>query len=138
MTPGSNAGQGSWKPFVAAAVAVAPLFAVVWLAMTLTAGCATFQLALLKIIFTIVVVLTSVAGIRWATVAGLGLLVEALAALAWVLFKVEQYPPFGALRTILMLVTPIVASGVTLVLAEGFRAGTWPPHRFHDRRTQPD
>lgn len=121
---------------MAAAVAVAPLLAVVWLAMTLTAGCATFRLALIKIVFTILVVLTSVAGVRWATAAGLALFFEAAAALVWVLLKVEQYQPFAALRTVLLLIVPVAAAGVTLVLADGFRAGTWPPRRFRERHVQ--
>ena len=111
---------------------IAPVMAVLWLGLTLTAGGASIAFALLKIIFTIVVVVTGMAGVRWATAAGSALLVEALAVALWMLLKVEDYPLHGAIRTALMLATPLAVSGILLILADGIRAGTWPPARFRE------
>jgi hypothetical protein len=121
-----------WRTLVALGAIIAPAFAVMWLGLTLTTGGASIAFALVKIIFTIVAVLTGLAGIRWATAAGAALLMEALAVALWMILRVEDYPPFGALRTALMLAVPLGVSGVILILADGMRAGTWPPARFRE------
>ncbi len=121
---------GSWRPFAILGAVIAPVFAVMWLGLTLTVGGASIAFALVKIIFTILAVATGLAGIKWATAAGSALLVEAIAVALWIALKVEAYPPHGALRTALLLAVPLGVSGVLLILADGIRAGTWPPARF--------
>jgi hypothetical protein len=123
-----------WRTLVVLAALAAPVFAVLWLGITLTSGVDTLPLAIVKIVFTIAAVVTALLGIRWATASGIALLVEALLVVAWMVLKVEQYPPYGALRTSLLLATPLAASGVMFVLADGMRAGTWPPERPGKRR----
>lgn len=112
---------------------LAPVLAVLWLGLTLTGADASIAFALVKIIFTIVVVLTGLLGMRWATASGSGLLVEAAAVALWIILKVEDYAPQGALRTTLMLAAPLAASGAILILADGLKAGTWPPARFRQK-----
>ncbi|MBD3347812.1 MAG: hypothetical protein GF400_01295 [Candidatus Eisenbacteria bacterium] len=112
---------------------LAPVLAILWLGLTLTGDGASIAFALVKIIFTIAVVLTGLLGLRWATASGSGLLVEAIAVALWMVLKVEDYAPYGALRTSLMLATPLAASGVILILADGLKAGTWPPARFRQK-----
>jgi hypothetical protein len=124
--------QRYWRTFVILGTAIAPAFAVLWLGLTLTTGGASIAFALVKIVFTIVVVLTGLTGIRWSTAAGSALLVEALAVALWMVLKVEDYARYGALRTSLMLAVPLALSGVLLILADGMRAGTWPPARFRE------
>ncbi|MFH1502102.1 MAG: hypothetical protein ABIG03_03550 [Candidatus Eisenbacteria bacterium] len=132
MTTVVQEGQRSWRTLAVLGAVIAPVFAVTWLGMTLTSSGASIAFALVKIIFTIVVVATGVAGIRWATAAGSALLLEALAVAVWIALKVEAYSPHGVLRTALMLAVPLAASGVMLILADGIRAGTWPPARFRE------
>jgi len=119
----------TWKPLAVAAAVAAAVFAVLWLGMTLTAEPESLLVAVVKIVFTILVVLAAIAGLRWLTAAGIALLAAALLAVAWVLLRAPYYPPYGALRTVLLLVVPVGASGVLLVLAGGMKAGTWPPGR---------
>ncbi len=120
----------SWKTFAAIAALVAPLFAVLWLGVTLTTDCGSFTLAVVKIVFAILVVGTGITGIRWMTASGLTLLVEALLVVLWVALRIESYPPNGALRTLTILAVPTALSGILFVLAGGMKAGTWPPARF--------
>lgn len=119
----------SWKTPVALAGIAAPIFAILWLAVTLTTHRAPLPFAFLKIVFTIVAVGTGISAVKWTTAAGIALLAEAAAALVWLALKVEDYPPFGAARTVFLLIIPLAVSGVTLVLAGGVKAGTWPPGR---------
>lgn len=125
----------SWRTLVAVGAISAPLFAVIWLGTTLASGGTSVAFAVLKILFTIVAVATGLAGIRWATAAGIALLLEALAVVAWIILRVEEYPPFGLLRTVLLLAVPLGAAGVVLILADGLKAGTWPPNRFRSSTT---
>lgn len=118
-----------WKPLAVTAAVIAPVFAVLWLGMTLTAEPESLLIAVVKIVFTILVVLGAIAGLRWFTASGIALLVGAVLAVAWVLLRAPYYPPYGALRTLLLLVVPVGVSGILLVLAGGIRAGTWPPTR---------
>jgi O-antigen/teichoic acid export membrane protein len=130
---GESARKG-WRTLIVLAALAAPLFAVLWLGITLTSSVDTLPIAVVKIVFTIAAVVTALLGIRWATASGIALLIEALLVVAWMLLKVEQYTPYGALRTALLLTTPLAASGLMFVLADGMRAGTWPPQRFRRRR----
>ncbi len=123
----------SWKALDAVAALAAPLFAVLWLGVTLTSDPSGFAITVVKIVFAIVVVGTGILGIRWMTASGITLLIEALVAVAWVIVRFDAYPPFGALKTLLLLAAPIAVSGVLFVLAGGIRAGTWPPGRFWGR-----
>jgi hypothetical protein len=125
-----NTESESWKTFAAIAALVAPLFAVLWLGVTLTTDCGSFTLAVIKIVFAILVVGTGITGIRWMTASGITLLVEALLVVLWVVLRIESYPPNGALRTITILAVPVTLSGVLFVLAGGMKAGTWPPARL--------
>jgi hypothetical protein len=118
-----------WKILTAVAAALAPVAAVLWLGLTLTADCAPFSLAVVKIVFTIAVVLTALAGVRWSTASGIALLGEAALVVVWVALKLDDYSPYGALRTMLLLAVPVGVSGIIFVLAGGIRAGTWPPKR---------
>ena len=122
----------SWKTLAAIAALVAPLFAVLWLGVTLTSSGANFAFAILKIVFAILVVGTAITGIKWMTASGIVLLVEALVVVVWVALRIESYPPQSALRTILFLALPVAISGVLFILAGGMRAGTWPPTRFRE------
>jgi len=126
VTDGSSAGI-RWKVPAAFATALAPVAAVLWLGLTLSAACAPFHLAVVKIIFTIAVVLTALAGIRWSTASGIALFGEAVLVVVWVALKLDNYSPYGALRTLLLLAVPVGVSGIILILAGGIRAGTWPP-----------
>jgi len=119
----------SWKALAVTAAIVAPAFAVLWLGMTLTAEPESLLIAVVKILFTILVVLAAIAGLRWFTASGIALLIGAVLAVAWVLLRAPYYPPYGALRTLLLLVAPVGVSGILLILAGGIRAGTWPPSR---------
>jgi hypothetical protein len=122
----------SWRTFVVLGAAIGPLFAVVWLGLTLTTSGASIAFALVKIIFTIVGVVTGLAALRWATASGTAFLLEALSVALWMILKVEEYPFLVALRTALMLAVPLGLSGVLLILADGMRAGTWPPARLRE------
>lgn len=122
--------KANWRTLVAVGTIAAPSFAILWLGITLASGGTSVAFALVKIVFTIVAVVTAAAGVRWATAAGIALLFEALAVAVWMVLRVETYPPFGMLRTVLLLAAPLGASGVLLILADGIRAGTWPPARF--------
>jgi hypothetical protein len=124
---------GSWRTMVIVAAIAAPLFAVLWLGITLTSHATALSIAVVKIVFTMVAVGTAVLGVRWATVSGIALLIESLAVIAWIVLKVESYPPYGALRTGLLLAAPLAIAGVLFVLADGIKAGTWPPARFRAR-----
>jgi hypothetical protein len=130
---GESARKG-WKTLVVLAALAAPLFAVLWLGITLTSGVDSLPIAVAKIVFTIAAVVTALLGIRWATASGIALLIEALLVVAWMLLKVEHYTPYSVLRTALLLATPLVASGLMFVLADGMRAGTWPRERLRGRR----
>ncbi len=121
---------GSWRTLVIVAAIVAPLFTVLWLGITLTTHSTTLTIAVVKIVFSIIAVATAAYGIRWATAAGITLLVQALAVVAWIAFRMETYPPHGALRTGLLLAAPLAIAGILFVLAEGIKAGTWPPARL--------
>ncbi len=122
----------SWKTLAAIAALAAPLFAVLWLGVTLPSSGANFAVAILKIVFAIVVVETAITGIKWMTTSGIVLLVEALVVVVWIALRIENYPPQNALRTILLLAVPVAISGVLFILAGGIRAGTWPPTRFRE------
>jgi hypothetical protein len=122
--------RGKWPTLVAVGAVVAPVAAVLWLGVTLTITSPSLTFAVVKIVFTIIAVVTAIAGARWATAAGTALLIEALAVVVWITLKVEHYPPHGALRTALMLAVPLAVSGILFVLAGGIRAGTWPRARF--------
>jgi hypothetical protein len=121
---------GSWRTLVIVAAIAAPLFAVLWLGITLTTHTTTLTIAVVKIVFTIIAVVTAACGVRWATAAGIALLIEGIAVVAWIVLKVETYPPYGALRTGLLLAAPLAIAGILFVLADGIKAGTWPPARF--------
>ncbi|MBD3368443.1 MAG: hypothetical protein GF405_09785 [Candidatus Eisenbacteria bacterium] len=125
--PDVNGRQTHWQVLTALAAVLAPVAAVLWLGLTLSADCAPFHLALVKIIFTIAVVLTGLAGVRWSTASGITLLGEAALIVVWVALKLDDYSPYGALRTLFLLAVPVGISGVIFVLAGGMRAGTWPP-----------
>ncbi len=129
----TDSADGNWRALAGVAALIAPMFAVLWLGITLTNDCNSFALAIAKIVFTIVAVGTGIAGIRWTTAAGVALLAEALVVVAWIALKVETYPPHGAMRTGLLLAAPLGTSGIMFVLSGGIKAGTWPPARF--RRT---
>jgi hypothetical protein len=118
-----------WKPLAVTAAIIAPVFAVLWLGMTLTAEPESLLVAVAKILFTILTVLAAIAGLRWFTASGIALMVGAVLAVVWVLLRAPYYPPYGALRTLLLLIVPVGLSGVLLVLAGGIRAGTWPRAR---------
>ncbi len=122
----------SWKTLAAIAALAAPLFAVLWLGVTLTSSGANFAFAILKIVFAIVVVGTAITGIKWMTTSGIVLLVEALVVVVWIALRIENYPPQNALRTILLLAVPVAISGVLFILAGGIKAGTWPSARFRE------
>ncbi len=121
---------GSWRTLVIVAAIAAPLFTVLWLGITLTTHSTTLTIAVVKIVFSIIAVATAAHGIRWATAAGIALLVQALAVVAWIALKMETYPPYGALRTGLLLAAPLAIAGILFVLADGIKAGTWPPARL--------
>jgi hypothetical protein len=118
-----------WKPLAVTAAVVAPVFAVLWLGMTLTAEPESLLIAVVKIVFTILVVMAAIAGLRWFTASGIALMVGAVLAGAWVLLRAPYYPPHGTLRTLLLLIVPVGVAGILLVLAGGMRAGTWPASR---------
>lgn len=118
-----------WKIAVTVAAVTAPAAAVLWLGLTLSAGGTAFHLAVVKIVYTIAVVLTALAGIRWSTASGVALLAEAALVVLWVALKIGSYSPYGAARTLILLAVPVAACGVAMVLAGGMRAGTWPPRR---------
>ncbi len=130
MSPETERKLESWKTLVAVAALVAPVFAVLWLGLTLTSNGESFALAVAKIVFTILAVVTAISGIRWMTTSGIVLLVEALLVFLWVGFRIEGYPPYGPVRTIFLLAIPVAVSGILYVLAGGIKAGTWPPARF--------
>lgn len=121
--------RGGWKPLAVTAAVVSSVFAVLWLGMTLTAEPESLLIAVIKIVFTILVVLAAIAGLRWFTASGISLVVGAVLAAAWVLLRAPYYPPYGPLRTFLLLIVPVGVSGILLILAGGIRAGTWPPAR---------
>jgi len=133
MKADGTSDRKGWRTLVVVAALAAPLFAVLWLGITLTSSVDTLPFAVVKIVFTIAAVVTALLGIRWATASGIALFTEALLVVAWMLLKVEHYTPYGALRTALLLTVPLVASGLTFILADGMRAGTWPPERFRRR-----
>ena len=125
-----QSGRGlRWKMLTAAAAALAPVVAVLWLGLTLSAAPVPFHQAIVKIVFAIAVVLTGLAGVRWSTAAGIALLGEAALVVVWVALRIDDYSPYGALRTLLLLAVPVGLCGVIFVLAGGIRAGTWPPKR---------
>jgi len=110
---------------------LAPVFAVLWLGLALNADSTPFALALAKIIFAMVAVGAGILGMRWSTAGGTILSLQTLVALAWVLLRIEVYPPHGLIRVVFLLIVPLAISGVLLIFAGGLRAGTWPPGRFH-------
>jgi len=133
--PTSHEPKG-WRTMSLVGAVIAPVFAVLWLGLALDADSTPFALALAKIIFAMIAVGAGVLGTRWMTVGGVILSLQTLIALAWVLLRIEVYPPHGALRIILLLIVPLAVSGVLLIFADGLRAGTWPPDRFGTRRRE--
>ena len=129
MTVEPTSQDTNWRTLVAIGAVTAPVLAILWLGITLVSGGTSVAFALVKIIFTIAAVVTGIAGVRWATAAGIAFLLEALAVAAWIALRVESYPAFGALRTALLLAVPLGVCGVLFILADGIRAGTWPPAR---------
>ncbi len=119
-----------WRMMTLLGAILAPVFAVLWLGLALNAHSTSFALALAKIIFAMVAVGTGILGMRWSTAGGAVLSLQALTALAWVLLRIEVYPPHGLIRTVFLLIVPLALSGVLLIFAGGLRAGTWPPGRF--------
>jgi len=120
-----------WRMMTLLGAILAPVFAVLWLGLALNANSTSFALALAKIIFAMVAVGAGILGMRWSTAGGAILSLQTLVALAWVLLRIEVYPPHGLIRTVLLLIVPLAISGVLLIFAGGLRAGTWPPARFH-------
>jgi len=125
----AETGERGWRPLAVTAALIAAVFAVLWLGMTLTAEPESLLVAVVKIVFTILVVLAAIAGLKWFTASGIALGVGAALAALWVVLRAPYYPPYGALRTILLLILPVAASGALLILAGGIRAGTWPRTR---------
>lgn len=123
-----------WRTMTLLGAIIAPVFAVLWLGLSLNADSTSFALALAKIIFAMVAVGAGILGTRWMTVGGVVLSLQTLIALAWVLLRIEVYPVHGALRVVLLLIVPLAVSGVLLIFAGGLRAGTWPPGRFGSSR----
>jgi hypothetical protein len=121
--------QSRWWPLALAGALITPIFAILWLGVTLTSEPGSLPAAMVKIIFTIVAVGTAALGAKWKTVSGVALVVEALVVAAWMLIKAETYTPSGLARTSLLLALPLFLSGVFYVLAGGVEAGTWPPRR---------
>jgi len=122
--------RNRWWALALVGAVVVPVFAVLWLGVTLTSDIERLPTAMVKIAFTIVAVGTAALGIRWRTAAGVALLIEFLVVAVWVLVKADVYSPTGLLRTSLLLAAPLGVSGVLYVLAGGMEAGTWPPARF--------
>lgn len=119
--------RNRWWALALVGAIVVPVFAVLWLGVTLTSDIESLPTAMVKIIFTIVVVGTAALGIKWRTAAGTALLVECLVVVTWMLIKADVYSPTGLLRTSLLLAAPLAVSGLLYVLAGGMEAGTWPP-----------
>ncbi len=120
-----------WRMMTLLGAILAPVFAVLWLGLALNANSTSFALALAKIIFAMIAVGAGILGMRWSTTGGAVLALQTLVALAWVLLRLEVYPPHGLIRTVLLLIVPLAVSSVLLIFAGGLRAGTWPPGRFH-------
>ncbi len=120
-----------WRVMTLLGAILAPVFAVLWLGLALNADSTPFALALAKIIFAMVAVGAGILGMRWSTAGGTILSLQTLVALAWVLLRIEVYPPHGLIRVVFLLIVPLAISGVLLIFAGGLRAGTWPPGRFH-------
>ncbi len=118
--------RNRWWALALVGAIVVPVFAVLWLGVTLTSDIESLPTAMVKIIFTIVAVGTAALGIKWRTAAGTALLVECLVVVAWMLIKADVYSPTGLLRTSLLLAAPLAVSGLLYVLAGGMEAGTWP------------
>jgi hypothetical protein len=119
-----------WWALALIAAIVTPVFAVLWLGVTLTSDVERLPTAMVKIIFTIVAVGSAALGIKWRTAAGAALLVEMLVVVAWMLIKADVYSATGLLRTSLLLAAPLAVSGTLFVFAGGMEAGTFPPSRF--------
>lgn len=119
-----------WNALATVAAIAAPTCTVVWLGVTLTAEPATLAIAILKIVFTILVVQAAIAGLRWYTASGIALAAAAVLAMLWVVLRAPKYTAHGALWTVLLLIVPLAVCGILLVLAGGFIAGTWPPRRL--------
>lgn len=126
-TPGGRSAGALWLGGVP--VIAAPSFAVLWLALALTSEGGGLAAAVIKIVFCLVVVGTTVSGIKWTTASGLALFIEAMAALVWVAIRADKLPPLTVARSTLLLGVPLAVCGVMLVLYGGLRAGTWPPAR---------
>jgi len=112
------------------ATVIAPLFAVLWLGMSLSLQSVTLSSALIRIIFAMVAVGGGILGTRWITASGVVLGLQTLTALAWVLLRVGVRGPGSTLRTVLLLIVPLGVSSVLLIFVGGIKAGTWPPARF--------
>ncbi len=119
--------RNRWWALALVGAIVVPVFAVLWLGVTLTSDIESLPTAMVKIIFTIIAVGTAALGIKWRTAAGTALLVECLVVVTWMLIKADVYSPTGLLRTSLLLAAPLAVSGLLYVLAGGMEAGTWPP-----------
>jgi hypothetical protein len=124
--------HGRWWALALIAAIVTPVFAVLWLGVTLTSNIDTLPTAVVKIVFTIVTVGTAALGIKWRTAAGAGLLLLVLVVVLWMLVKADVYSTTGLVRTSLLLAAPMAVSGVLYVFAGGMEAGTWPPSRFRE------
>jgi hypothetical protein len=122
---------GRWWLLALAGALATPVFAILWLGITLSSDPGSLPAAMVKIVFTIVAVGTAALGAKWKTASGVALVVEALIVVVWILVKAETYTPMGMTRTALLLAAPLFVSGVCYVLAGGMEAGTWPPDRFN-------
>ena len=120
-----------WKTMMVIATLVAPLFTVLWLGITLTPQNASLPVAMAKIVFAMIAVGAGILGTRWPTASGVILGLQALVAISSILLKIDAYEPESALRTTLLLVVPLATASVLLILADGIKAGTWPPARFN-------
>jgi hypothetical protein len=130
--------RSSWWALALVAAILTPVLTVLWLGLTLTSDTERLPTAVVKIVFTIIVVGTASLGVKWRTAAGSMLLVEFLVVAAWMLIRADVYTTTGFVRTAFLLAAPLLVSGVLYVLAGGMEAGTWPPSRFRARRERVD
>jgi hypothetical protein len=130
LTKATDQNGGRWWLLALAGALITPVFAILWLGVTLSSEPGSLTAAMVKIVFTIVAVGTAALGARWKTASGVALAVEALVVVAWMLVKADTYSPSGLARTALLLALPLLLSGVFYILAGGMEAGTWPPGRF--------
>jgi hypothetical protein len=122
--------QNRWWALALVGALITPVFAILWLGVTLTAEPAGLPAAMVKIVFTIVAVGTAALGTKWKTASGAALIIEGFVVVIWMLVRADTYTQAGFLRTTFLLAAPLLLSGIFYVLAGGMEAGTWPPHRF--------